>query len=132
MIHRPTKAEMAMKVSWVEIYILYNMRQQIRLEISESTFNHILLELDVLHKSHSKFIVDFYGAFFIESTVNICMEVRSHDILPPTKCSTWMLDLWTVSMVKVYPNQCLRKLLIPCVQRRLFEHIKSLLRWCVA
>jgi serine/threonine protein kinase len=32
------------------------------------------MELDVLHKSHSPFIVEFYGAFFIESCVYYCME----------------------------------------------------------
>ena len=35
------------------------------------------MELDILHKSQSPYIVDFYGAFFIESTVYLCMEVGS-------------------------------------------------------
>jgi mitogen-activated protein kinase kinase len=32
------------------------------------------MELDVLHKSTSEDIVEFYGAFFIESCVYYCME----------------------------------------------------------
>jgi serine/threonine protein kinase len=32
------------------------------------------MELDILHKSTSEDIVEFYGAFFIESCVYYCME----------------------------------------------------------
>jgi mitogen-activated protein kinase kinase len=32
------------------------------------------MELEVLHKSHNPYIVEFYGAFFIESCVYYCME----------------------------------------------------------
>lgn len=32
------------------------------------------MELDILHKSSGEFIVEFYGAFFIESCVYYCME----------------------------------------------------------
>lgn len=48
--------------------------KQIRLEITEDTFQRIMLELDVLHRSHCPYIVDFYGAFFTESTVHLCLE----------------------------------------------------------
>lgn len=48
--------------------------KQIRLEISDAAFRQILMELDVLHKSHSPYIVEFYGAFFSESAVYLCME----------------------------------------------------------
>ncbi|KAJ3361303.1 STE/STE7 protein kinase [Allomyces macrogynus ATCC 38327] len=58
--HKPTKVIMAMK--------------EIRLELDTSKLNQILMELDVLHKSHSPYIVEFYGAFFIESCVYYCME----------------------------------------------------------
>ncbi|KAL7751845.1 MAP kinase kinase Wis1 [Sorochytrium milnesiophthora] len=58
--HKPTKVVMAMK--------------EIRLELDPSKLSQILMELDVLHKSHSPFIVEFYGAFFIESCVYYCME----------------------------------------------------------
>ena len=58
--HRPTNVTMAMK--------------EIRLELDHAKLNQILMELDVLHKSKSHFIVEFYGAFFIESCVYYCME----------------------------------------------------------
>lgn len=48
--------------------------KQIKIEISDSAFSQILMELDVLHRSRSPFIIDFYGAFFLESSVYICME----------------------------------------------------------
>ncbi len=32
------------------------------------------MELDILHKSQSSYIVEFYGAFFAESCVYYCME----------------------------------------------------------
>ncbi|KAJ3187633.1 hypothetical protein HK101_009289 [Irineochytrium annulatum] len=54
--HKPTNVFMAMK--------------EIRLELDQTKLNQILMELDVLHKSQSPFIVDFYGAFFIESYVS--------------------------------------------------------------
>ncbi|KAI9217408.1 kinase-like domain-containing protein [Blastocladiella britannica] len=58
--HKPTKVIMAMK--------------EIRLELDHAKLNQILMELDILHKSHSPYIVEFYGAFFIESAVYYCME----------------------------------------------------------
>lgn len=58
--HRPTCVTMAMK--------------EIRLELDQAKLNQILMELDVLHKSQSPYIVEFYGAFFIESCVYYCME----------------------------------------------------------
>ncbi|KAI8354490.1 kinase-like domain-containing protein [Mortierella sp. GBAus27b] len=61
-IHKPTQVTMAMK--------------EIRLELDQAKLNSILMELDVLHKakSQSPYIVDFYGAFFIETCVYYCME----------------------------------------------------------
>ncbi|KAI9331427.1 kinase-like domain-containing protein [Zopfochytrium polystomum] len=58
--HLPTNVTMAMK--------------EIRLELDQTKLNQILMELDVLHKSQSMYIVEFYGAFFIESCVYYCME----------------------------------------------------------
>ncbi|KAK9381949.1 kinase-like domain-containing protein [Kockiozyma suomiensis] len=58
--HRPTNITMAMK--------------EIRLELDDSNFRQIVMELDVLHKCASPYIVDFYGAFFVEGAVYICME----------------------------------------------------------
>ncbi|KAG1855699.1 kinase-like domain-containing protein [Suillus subalutaceus] len=60
-LHRPTKVEMAMK--------------EIRLELDSTKLNGILMELDILHRALSSYnIVDFYGAFFVESCVYYCME----------------------------------------------------------
>ncbi|KAL6930779.1 related to MAP kinase kinase PBS2 [Hanseniaspora guilliermondii] len=59
-LHKPTQIIMAMK--------------EVRLELDESKFRQILMELDVLHKCSSPYIVDFYGAFFVEGAVYMCME----------------------------------------------------------
>ncbi|RIB11085.1 MAP kinase [Gigaspora rosea] len=58
--HIPTNVTMAMK--------------EIRLELDQAKLKQILMELDILHKAKSEYIVDFYGAFFIESCVYYCME----------------------------------------------------------
>lgn len=59
-LHRPTGVLMAMK--------------EVRLELDETKFTQILMELEILHKCDSPYIVDFYGAFFIEGAVYMCME----------------------------------------------------------
>ncbi|THH21175.1 hypothetical protein EUX98_g8446 [Antrodiella citrinella] len=59
-LHKPTNVHMAMK--------------EIRLELDEAKLNAIIMELDILHRAASAEIVDFYGAFFIESCVYYCME----------------------------------------------------------
>lgn len=59
-IHRPTNVAMAMK--------------EIRLELDNAKLNAIIMELDVLHRAVGPEIVEFYGAFFIESCVYYCME----------------------------------------------------------
>ncbi|TGZ79360.1 kinase-like protein [Ascodesmis nigricans] len=48
--------------------------KEIRLELDENKFAQIIMELDVLHKCRSPYIIDFYGAFFQEGAVYICME----------------------------------------------------------
>jgi mitogen-activated protein kinase kinase len=48
--------------------------KEIRLELDEAKFAQIIMELDVLHRCRSPFIIDFYGAFFQEGAVYICME----------------------------------------------------------
>lgn len=47
------------------------------------------MELDILHRAVAPEIVEFYGAFFIESCVYYCMEVRSVSqlVLPPSTYS---------------------------------------------
>ena len=59
-VHKPTNVTMAVK--------------QIRLELDEAKLRTIVMELDVLHKAVSGYIVEFYGAFFVETQVFICME----------------------------------------------------------
>ncbi|MCJ1384903.1 hypothetical protein MMC17_008021 [Xylographa soralifera] len=48
--------------------------KEIRLELDDAKFAAIVMELDILHRCVSPFIVDFYGAFFQEGAVYICME----------------------------------------------------------
>ncbi|EEB98858.1 hypothetical protein MPER_01563 [Moniliophthora perniciosa FA553] len=50
--------------------------KEIRLELEQSKLNAIIMELDILHRASisSENIVEFYGAFFIESCVYYCME----------------------------------------------------------
>lgn len=48
--------------------------KEIRLELDENKFAQIIMELDVLHRCRSPYIIDFYGAFFSEGAVFICME----------------------------------------------------------
>ncbi|KAF8894011.1 kinase-like protein [Infundibulicybe gibba] len=59
-LHKPTNVAMAMK--------------EIRLELDDAKLNAILMELDILHRAVAPEIVEFYGAFFIESCVYYCME----------------------------------------------------------
>ncbi|GAA5857714.1 hypothetical protein JCM1840_000878 [Sporobolomyces johnsonii] len=59
-LHRPTAVTMALK--------------EIRLELDDSKLKTIITELDILHRATSPYIIDFYGAFFIESCVYYCME----------------------------------------------------------
>lgn len=59
-VHRPTGVTMALK--------------EVRLELDETKFQQILMELDVLHRCQLPYIVDFYGAFFVEGAVYMCIE----------------------------------------------------------
>ncbi|KAH6667522.1 BOS5, mitogen-activated protein kinase [Halenospora varia] len=48
--------------------------KELRLELDEAKFRAIIMELDVLHRCLSPYIIDFYGAFFQEGAVYICIE----------------------------------------------------------
>lgn len=48
--------------------------KEMRLELDDAKFASIIMELDILHRCISPNIVDFYGAFFQEGAVYICME----------------------------------------------------------
>ncbi|KAJ1871528.1 MAP kinase kinase Wis1 [Coemansia sp. RSA 990] len=87
--HRPTHVTMALK--------------QIGLELNERALQQIIMELDVLHKARSPYIVDFYGAFFAESCVYYCMEYMdfgSLDRLYPSGIPEAVLAKITLSVVK--------------------------------
>jgi mitogen-activated protein kinase kinase len=73
--HRPTNVEMAMKVGDPDSLCQRSTDvQEIRLELDESKLNGIIMELDILHRARAPEIVEFYGAFTIESCVYYCME----------------------------------------------------------
>lgn len=87
--HKPTKVVMAMK--------------EIRLELDPSKLNQILMELDILHRAVAPEIVEFYGAFLIESCVYYCMEYMdagSLDTLHGDGVPEDVLARITKSMVK--------------------------------
>ena len=48
--------------------------KEIRLELDEKKLTQIIMELDILHRCVSPFIIDFYGAFFQEGAVYMCVE----------------------------------------------------------
>lgn len=48
--------------------------KEIRLELEEAKFTTILKELVILHECVSPYIIDFYGAFFQEGAVYMCIE----------------------------------------------------------
>jgi mitogen-activated protein kinase kinase len=48
--------------------------KEIRLELDDAKFAAIIMELDILHRCISPYIIDFYGAFFQEGAVYICIE----------------------------------------------------------
>jgi len=49
-------------------------RKLIRLEIKPAIRNQIMRELKVLHECNSPYIVGFYGAFYNDGEISICME----------------------------------------------------------
>ncbi|KAK8043506.1 dual specificity mitogen-activated protein kinase kinase dSOR1 [Apiospora rasikravindrae] len=48
--------------------------KEMRLELDEAKFGTILKELLILHECVSPYIIDFYGAFFQEGAVYMCLE----------------------------------------------------------
>uniref|UniRef100_A0A5S6Q7H2 mitogen-activated protein kinase kinase n=1 Tax=Trichuris muris TaxID=70415 RepID=A0A5S6Q7H2_TRIMR len=49
-------------------------RKLIHLEVKPSTRNQIIKELKVLHYCNSPYIVGFYGAFYSDGEISMCME----------------------------------------------------------
>lgn len=58
-------------------------RKLIHLEIKPAVRNQIIRELQVLHECNSPYIVGFYGAFYSDGEISVCME---HMVRPPS-CS---------------------------------------------
>ncbi|GEM10033.1 mitogen-activated protein kinase kinase [Rhodotorula toruloides] len=88
-VHKPTGVTMALK--------------EIRLELDDSKLKTIITELDILHRATSPYIIDFYGAFFIESCVYYCMEFMdagSLDYLAGTEIPEDVLAKVTRCMVE--------------------------------
>lgn len=50
------------------------MFQLIHLEIKPAIRHQIIRELQVLHECNSPYIVGFYGAFYSDGEISICME----------------------------------------------------------
>lgn len=63
------------------VFCLFFSRQLIHLEIKPAIRNQIIRELQVLHECNSPYIVGFYGAFYSDGEISICMEhmVRDKD-----------------------------------------------------
>ena len=80
--HKTTGVVMAVKVSsrsflLLRLVILIRfpcVAQRIHFDSSEATFKNVFTELSVLHEHSSPYIVDFFGAFFIEAHVYYCVE----------------------------------------------------------
>ncbi|XP_062843441.1 dual specificity mitogen-activated protein kinase kinase 2b [Trichomycterus rosablanca] len=49
-------------------------RKMIHLEIKQAIRNQIIRELQVLHECNSPYIVGFYGAFYNDGEISVCME----------------------------------------------------------
>ncbi|KAL0601401.1 Dual specificity mitogen-activated protein kinase kinase 1 [Plecturocebus cupreus] len=56
-------------------------RKLIHLEIKPAIRNQIIRELQVLHECNSPYIVGFYGAFYSDGEISICMEHMVCDTL---------------------------------------------------
>lgn len=53
---------------------MFFLPQLIHLEIKPAIRNQIIRELQVLHECNSPYIVGFYGAFYSDGEISICME----------------------------------------------------------
>lgn len=65
--------------------------QLIHLEIKPAIRNQIIRELQVLHECNSPYIVGFYGAFYSDGEISICME---HMVSPQPSSAPCCSGLW--------------------------------------
>lgn len=68
--------------------------QLIHLEIKPAIRNQIIRELQVLHECNSPYIVGFYGAFYSDGEISICMEhmVRRKRVMAPPHTTRHGID----------------------------------------
>lgn len=66
-LHRPSGRLMALK--------------DLQIELSEESMKNVLMELDVLMRAESPFILEFFGAFHNHSSVFLCLEYMDADSL---------------------------------------------------
>lgn len=57
-----------------DTWLFFVWGQLIHLEIKPAVRNQIIRELMVLHECNSPYIVGFYGAFYADGEISICME----------------------------------------------------------
>ena len=60
---------------------LFIFLQLIHLEIKPAVRNQIIRELKVLHECNSPYIVGFYGAFYSDGEISICMEYMVSELI---------------------------------------------------
>uniref|UniRef100_A0A7N6BLS5 Dual specificity mitogen-activated protein kinase kinase 2 n=1 Tax=Anabas testudineus TaxID=64144 RepID=A0A7N6BLS5_ANATE len=61
-------------------------RKLIHLEIKPAIRNQIIRELQVLHECNSPYIVGFYGAFYNDGEISICMEHMVRELEAVYEC----------------------------------------------
>lgn len=61
------------------VLFFFLLSQLIHLEIKPAIRNQIIRELQVLHECNSPYIVGFYGAFYSDGEISICMEHMVRD-----------------------------------------------------
>ncbi|XP_072838180.1 dual specificity mitogen-activated protein kinase kinase 1 isoform X2 [Pogona vitticeps] len=71
-------------------------RKLIHLEIKPAIRNQIIRELQVLHECNSPYIVGFYGAFYSDGEISICME-HMPERLQGTHYSV-QSDIWSMGL----------------------------------
>ena len=77
--------------------------QLIHLEIKPVVRNQIIRELKVLHECNSPYIVGFYGAFYSDGEISICMEYMVSYMLH----STCRGQLYIFYKLSYESNSCL-------------------------
>jgi hypothetical protein len=61
--------------------------QEIRLELDESKLSGIIMELDILHRAIAPEIIEFYGAFMVESCVYYFGGIPEKELARITKAA---------------------------------------------